>query len=219
MKEKIKQALINAMLHYFNEMKAKVPVEKHEFMEESFLKHMWFIADFVMENYINKWYLTEEFIKWLHRSLYPAWYKIDTIISGKKVTMIPGEYKTEDNWVDSLLEEWKVNKFCEAKHTAKEMQKLIDSFNNQIKLFENKKDLIFWFALDFSNIHPFWDWNGRLSVMLADILLINNGLESVNMHYYKEKDYYGLRKAGELTIKNRDLKYIYDFIEKVNGTI
>jgi hypothetical protein len=39
------------------------------------------------------------------------------------------------------------------------------------------------------------------------------------MHYYKEKDYYGLRRAGELTIKNRDLKYIYDFIEKTGGII
>jgi hypothetical protein len=35
------------------------------------------------------------------------------------------------------------------------MQKLIENFNKDIKSFENKKDLIFWFSLDLSNIHPF----------------------------------------------------------------
>ena len=92
-------------------------------------------------------------------------------------------------------------------------------FNENIKITENKKDLIFWFALDFTNIHPFWDWNWRLSVILADLLLINNWLEAVNMHFYKEKDYMWIRKAWELTIKNRDLKYIYDFMEKTGGMI
>jgi Fic family protein len=219
MKEKIVEILNNAMEHYLNEVLAKTIPEKQDLIKNMFWIHMERIANYCLENYINVLELSEEFIKWLHKSFYPEWYKIDTIISWKRVLMIPGEYKTEDNRVDSVLEKWKVNKFCDAKHTAKEMQKLIENFNKDIKSFENKKDLIFWFSLDLSNIHPFWDGNGRLSVILADLLLLKNWLEPVNMHYYKEKDYYGLRRAGELTIKNRDLKYIYDFIEKTGGII
>lgn len=215
MREQIKQALINAMLHYFREMKAKAPVEKHEMMEQAFQNHMWVLADFVMEKYIQPWKLTQDFIKWLHKNLYPAGYKVDRVFpDGRRVMMIPGKYKQENNAVNSLVNEWYVNAFCEAKNVAIELQKLIDTFEKNIIWALNKKDIIFWFCLDFSRIHPFWDGNGRIWVMLLDIMLIKYWWEPVNLHFYKEKDYYGIRKAWEMTMIKRDLKYMYEFMEK-----
>lgn len=220
MKELIEQALTNAMLHYFQEMKAKVWPEKHQMMEQAFQNHMWTLADFVMENYIQKGKLTQDFIKWLHKNLYPRGYKVDKVFpDGRRVIMIPWEYKKENNAVNSLVHEWYVNAFCEAKDVVISLQQLIDDFEKNIKTTGNKKDVIFWFCLDFSRIHPFGDGNGRIAVMLLDILLIKYGLPPINLHHYKEKDYYGIRKAWEITMMKRDLKYMYEFMEKMGGTI
>lgn len=212
--EKIFFALKNAMLHYFNEMKSKAQADKHDFMEKSFNAHMSIITDFVMENYVEKWFLTEDFIKWFHKILYPAWYTIDKVFPDwRRVKMIPWEYKKEDNWVLSVLKKWQTNAFCKSKDIENEMKILINNFNDEIKKSENKKDLIFWFCLRFARIHPFGDGNWRVWVMLLDILLLNNWLEDINLHYYKEKDYLWFRKAWEMTLLNNDLNYFYEFIK------
>ena len=72
MLEKIKEIIINSQIHYLNEVLSKNVSEKHKQIKSMFDSHMGIIAQYCMDNYINQELLTEDFIKWLHKILYPA---------------------------------------------------------------------------------------------------------------------------------------------------
>ncbi|EKD44479.1 MAG: hypothetical protein ACD_71C00124G0006 [uncultured bacterium (gcode 4)] len=213
----IKSIIVTAYDHYLQEVLSKNLPEKHEELRWMFDAHMGNIAKYCMDGYMNAPELTEVFIKWLHKSFYPPGYKIDTIIGWKKVHMIPGKYKIYDNGIDSLLEPGMVNAFAPSRDTKKAVRELIQNFNENIKkqlTMQEKKDLFLWFVLDFSLIHPFGDWNGRLTVILLDLMLAKYGMVPMNLHAIKEKSYFEWLAAVEKTMKTRDLKYMYEIIKK-----
>ena len=214
MQEKIKQIIISNLKIYLQDHLKRVPEEKHEIAKQYFHRDMQRIIDYCYENFYKL--LSEDFIKWLHKSLYPEWYiqKAKDEKWRDFIWMIPWEYKkikiiAKENENQDIYEK--------VENVEKSMKKLIDDFNINIlqSSFENeKKDLIFLFAVDFVSIHPFWDWNGRLDGILIDLLCLKYNIE----HFWLVKIY----KKNKITFisilnevrKTRNPKIFYNFIEK-----
>ena len=107
--------------------------------------------------------------------------------------MEPGKYKIYDNGIDSLLDPGTINAFIPSRNTKKAVRELIKNFNENLKKSltpQEKKDIFLWFVLDFSFIHPFGDGNGRLTVILLDLMLLKYDMKPLNLHAIKEKSYY-----------------------------
>ncbi|MDO8465837.1 MAG: Fic family protein [Gallionella sp.] len=68
----------------------------------------------------------------------------------------------------------------------------------------------------FSAIHPFGDANGRVMLMVCDLLLIKEGLPPLNIAFIKEQHREDLYRAGEQAQRNRDLTPLYEVIERYN---
>lgn len=214
--DQVKLIIINAYRHYLAEVLTKNLPEKHEQLRGMFDTHMGYIAQYCIDNYINKPELTEAFIKWLHKSFFPAGYTQSTKIAngrGEVIYMIPGQYKTINNTSVSYINSSWVAHFLDCSLVKPELQKLIKNFNTDIEDNKfKKKDIILYFLLDFLYIHPFWDANGRIICILTDLMLVKNGLKPIYYHLIKEKNLETLYRSLELSRKSRDLKYLYEVI-------
>lgn len=126
-----------------------------------------------------------------------------------------GDYKKKENTVGVLGPDSKVVKILfettPAFLTAKEMRELIDWTTSA---FEKKKFhpllIIANFIVEFLKIHPFEDGNGRLSRVLANLLLLKHGYQFVQyvsheqiIERRKDEYYLALRKSQE-TFKTSD---------------
>lgn len=217
MKEKILESIIYAMNHYLEESLWRVSLDKHEQMKKMFFMHMEQITNYCINKYINKWELSEEFIKWLHKIIYPPDYR--QYITNNKwkqvLYMQPWIYKTINNSIFNYVLNKEVD-FIKPELVNIKMKQLLINFNENIKLEEDKYDVILNFLLDFGKIHPFWDWNWRIITILIDLFLIQFNLEPLNITQLKEKDmkwfYYSIQKSRI----ERDLFYLKEFIRNVS---
>ncbi|EKD44269.1 MAG: hypothetical protein ACD_71C00190G0003 [uncultured bacterium (gcode 4)] len=217
--DQIKLIVVNAYRHYLEEVLAKNLPEKHEQIRAMFDTHMGHIAQYCIDNYMNKSELTIPFIKGLHKIFFPKGYtQTKKTIEGLViVSMIPGQYKTLDNAGVNYInpdEEVVLTAPVEVKES---MKWLISNFNFSIKQEadkQTKQDTILYFILDFLYIHPFGDANGRVACILTDIILVKYGLSPIYFYLIKEKNLEGLYRAVQLSVTTRDLKYLYEVIEK-----
>jgi prophage maintenance system killer protein len=115
--------------------------------------------------------ITESLIIETHRILC-AGLTIETTSEGKPVTLAgwEGVYRTTEAAAGSCT-------FTPARHVPREMGKLIQEFNDDIKNREETLDMDpFYLAADicqdFVNIHPFLDGNGRMCRLIANAFLI-----------------------------------------------
>ena len=217
--KQVKLIIVNAYKHYLEEVLAKNIPEKHEQLRNMFDTHMEQIAQFCMDNYINKSELTESFIKGLHKSFFPPGYTQSMKMANGRwevIYMIPGQYKTINNTSVSYLNPSWIACFLDCSAVKPEMQKLIRNFNIDIQnvLSEKKRDIILYFLIDFLYIHPFGDANWRVACILVDLMFIKNRFSPLYYHLLKEKNLEELYKAIELSRQTRDLKYLYEVIEK-----
>ncbi|MDD2565694.1 MAG: Fic family protein [Candidatus Gracilibacteria bacterium] len=217
MKEKILESIIYAMNHYLEESLGRVSLDKHEQMKKMFFMHMEQITNYCINKYINKGELSEEFIKGLHKIIYPPDYRqYITNNKGKQVLyMQPGIYKTINNSIFNYVLNKEVD-FIKPELVNIKMKQLLINFNENIKLEEDKYDVILNFLLDFGKIHPFGDGNGRIITILIDLFLIQFNLEPLNITQLKEKDMKGFYYSIQKSRIERDLFYLKEFIRNVS---
>ena len=160
--------------------------------------------------------LSEDFIKWLHKSLYPEWYiqKAKDTNGEEFVWMVPWEYKKV-----TIIGRESGNKdiYEKVENVESAMGVLLARFNSRMQsdISETeKKDELLYFALDFVSIHPFGDWNGRIDGILVDLLCLKFWVPPLFLlKLYKEHKTEFIQ-ALNLSRKDRDLRYLYEVIEK-----
>lgn len=207
----LRHACEDAFLPYLRQVLEQNPPERHAGIKEQFAAHMDFLADFCLRGYPGAGGLTVEFIKGLHRAMFPPGYRQEiTTRDGHKIWMVPGEFKTVSNNVcDSYLHPGKVNVFLPAEQVPAALQARVARINAELADAadgEKTRDAILWFALDFAAIHPFVDSNGRVACILADLLAIRTGLPAFRFTAIKSADRAGLMRAVELAQEQRDLQ-------------
>lgn len=128
----------------------------------------------LLENVFNAWNsipLSESTIKHLHREL---------LKYVEKDKLHRGEYKKIENKVEMINEAGQsigiLFDTTPAYLTPKEMQELVEWAREEIILKEIHPLLVIGnFLVEFLNIHPFQDGNGRLSRVLTNLLLLQAG--------------------------------------------
>lgn len=162
----------------------------------------------LLNNVFDAWKnitLSESSIKHLHNELL----KYVEKDQGHK-----GDYKKGENRVDMTDEKGKVVATLfnptPAYLTPKETQELVDWTVTQLKIRKHNPLLVVGnFLVEFLNIHPFQDGNGRLSRVLTNLLLLKEGF--VYMPYVsheklvednKSEYYIALRKSQQSKNEN-----------------
>lgn len=218
MNEKLRQMITHNLDCYLNVHLEKILAEQREVAIAHYNKDIDRITEYCALNFIDipDTILSEDFIKWLHKSLYPEWFvqKFKDSNGVESVWMVPWEYKkiviiAKENGGKDIYE--KVEK------VESSMKALLKKFNSRMhnNLSEkDKRDKLLYFALDFVSIHPFGDGNGRLDGILVDLLCLKFWIPPLFLlKLYKEHKTH-FNQALISSTKNRDLRYMYEFIQK-----
>lgn len=199
--EKIKQILY-PRFENVSRWKLEEEIEKMRYWFES---HCQIIANYILENENKLDNLDIDFFVQLHKLFYPVWFQIKAFWN---------------DWVEHIMLPWKFRKQYLAKYITDfsktldievDFQKIIDDFNN-IKI-KTRED-IFKFFLDFWKVHPFWDSNWTISIIISDILCFKYNYEPINTLNlrFKDKEYrFNCLKDFE---KNKDL---WEFLKKIDN--
>jgi len=209
----------DACFPYLKQVLARTPEDKHSNITSLFETHMAYLADYCLAGYGGRGTLTEAFICGLHKALFPRDYKqaLMTTPEGEVVYMVPGEYKRISISSDSYLYQGRTNVFIAPEDVPETMAQALRTLNAALVAATDerqKRDAILFFIVDFLAIHPFGDANGRIACILADLLVIREGLPAFYFHRIKKKDLPALYRAVELAHERRDLASIYDVLEK-----
>ena len=138
---------------------------------------------------------------------------------GRKLNMVPGEYKKFENGLDSTAFPGAVMPTVLPDDVPGELEKAVSRLNVLLTNSHEtkaKRDSVIHFLLGFSAIHPFGDANGRIACILADLLMIKAGLEALSLSRIKELDRTALYRAAGLAQHSRDLTPLYEVIERYN---
>lgn len=166
----------------------------------------------LLENVFNAWNsipLSESTVKHLHREL---------LKYVEKDKLHRGEYKKIGNKVEMINEAGQsigiLFDTTPAYLTPKEMQELVEWAREELILKEIHPLLVIGnFLVEFLNIHPFQDGNGRLSRVLTNLLLLQSGYAYTPyvsheklVEENKAEYYIALRKSQEtLKTANADI--------------
>lgn len=162
----------------------------------------------LLENVFAAWQkipFSESTIKHLHREL---------LKYVKKDELHRGEYKKTENRVEMIDETGKSTgvlfETTPAYLTPKEMQELVEWTKEALALREHHPLLVIGnFLVEFLNIHPFQDGNGRLSRILTNLLFLQAGY--AYMPYVSHEkivednkaDYYVALRRSQRTFKTK----------------
>jgi Fic family protein len=125
-----------------------------------------------------------------------------------------GEYKTQENKVEIFDESGKslgvLFDTTDAYLTPKEMQELVEwTINALEKNTHHPLLIISSFLVEFLNIHPFLDGNGRLSRILTNLLLLKSGyaympyISHEKLIEDNKPEYYIALRKSQKTIKQK----------------
>lgn len=176
-----------------------------ENIKSMFDKHMLEISKFCIQNFIQKDFLEEKFIRELHKIHYPPNYKESQksiLWDWEVITMIPWVYKTLNNF--NWVKPWNVKK---------EINELIEYYNENIDNAEDKFNLIISFLINFLRIHPFGNWNARVISIIADCMLIKNNLNPIYFNLLQNTDKEKYKKIITKSIENNDLDLFMKLIK------
>lgn len=219
MREKILTAIRLANRRYLQDVLQRNLSERHDDITALFERHMAAIADYCMVSYGGAGTLNVAFIRGLHKRLFPQGYTYRQEVDGKLLVLMPGEYRDGEGAVDSTLEPGAVVIFAPPEEVSAAMEAAVERLNTTLSAAKDskaKRDAILWYIFDFSVIHPFGDANGRVMLMVCDLLLIKEGLPPLHIAVIKEQHREDLYRAGELAQRNRDLTPLYEVIERYN---
>lgn len=163
----------------------------------------------LLQNVFNSWtdlHFNESLIKHFHKEL---------LKFVEKDTLHRGNYKTQDNKVEMINEKGEsvgtLFDTTPAYLTPKEMTELIEWTNESLN---NKKShpllIVGNFIVEFLNIHPFRDGNGRMSRILTNLLLLQQ--DYLYMPYVSHEkliednkpEYYLALRQSQKTFKKDD---------------
>ncbi len=220
MHELILTAVRDACLPYLEHVLVRTPDDKRPNITSMFEMHMAFLADYCMTGYGGQGALNEVFICGLHKALFPRDYKQTmTTPDGEVIWMVPGEYKHTSNAGYSCLYPNRTYVFIAPEDVPETMGHVVNTLNAALVAATDerqKQDAVLFFIVDFLAIHPFGDANGRIVCILADLLVIKEGLPAFFFHRIKGKDLLTLQRAVELAREGRDLTPLYEVIERYN---
>ncbi len=230
MLEQIKNTIKLTTDIYLEKHFPRIPEDKKQIAINAYEKDIERLANFVYNSWFlnDDFILSEDFIKWFHKSFYPDWF-IQKGIDEKWIEIIyfiPWEYK-KIKTLSSVRKEykyywdvpgWNPEKeiYTIPEKTQEDMEKLINNFNISFineKEIINKKDILFFFIIDFIYIHPFADWNGRINSILLDLFLVKIWFKAIWFKTISSKNKLLSDRSVYFSYQERNLKYIYDFIE------
>lgn len=206
----VRKIVYNNTLSYLRNALLRTPQDKHGIIFNGYSGDMEriirFCQKFVESDNAGP---DEEFIKWLHKTLYPEGYvqKSRTPEWEEFVWMIPGEYKKID-----IISKDNANKdvYLKPEKVEQWMQNIIREYQENR---DNPKDAIFYFLADFFIVHPFGDGNGRVAYILTDLLLLQNNLPPLYLGEKKEKDKKRFYRILDEIYETRNLASFYRFVE------
>ncbi|PJC56638.1 hypothetical protein CO024_01925 [Candidatus Gracilibacteria bacterium CG_4_9_14_0_2_um_filter_38_7] len=176
----VRQVMQNIFHPYFLTKSQEV----QEKCRGQFEQHMEILTKYVMDEYINNPDgLTIECIRGIHKNIYGGLTKIKVkTTGGEEEYMTPGEFKTKPNGI-SRLDNPGTYLFCTPpEKVVEELQKLLSSLHEGNENIYKKVIQLF---LTFTEIHPFPDDNGKIGMMLADLILIKNDIYPFFMSSFK----------------------------------
>jgi len=112
----------------------------------------------------------------------------------KRITL--GEYKTSPNHVKTATGE--IHYYASPEETPAKMQELMEWLNEAVKENINPVVLAALFHHKFVAIHPFDDGNGRLSRILMNLILMQNGYPPVVVKIDDRTNYYSLLSRADV---------------------
>ncbi len=207
---KSKKIVYNNTLDYLRNAFLRTAQDKHQLVLNWYLSDTNRLIKYVEENFIYKdaGNLGIDFIKWLHKNLFPEWFIAKNKDTNWRefIQMIPGEFRKIN-----LISKTNPNQNIYSKYQNIEnsFKIIIQNFNKSDKRIDD----ILLFASDFSRVHPFWDWNGRTLDILTDLLLLKNWFNPLYLWDLKTKDELWFYKILDEVYETRDVKLFYDFIE------
>lgn len=210
----------NANQHLLAARLQSSPVEEYQTIKLQYAQLMGQMVDYCKAEFLDAGCLTTSFIRGLHRMLYPEGHICETWdAKGNRVLMHPGQYK--------LLQQADINRagtgslsvFMSAEETPQAMEIIVATLEQQLKSDNNinkKRDAIMVFILEYLQIHPFFDGNGRMACMLTDLLLLREGLPLINF-----SPIYRSNKPAMVTVlaearQTRQLEKLYMYIRTHN---
>ncbi len=147
--------------------------------------HMELLTKHMMDGYINSSIgLTIDFICGIHKNIYYWLDKVKVKTTGwEEDYMIPGQFKTKPNGISRLDTPWVYLACTLPENVESELRKLISSLEEWTGYIYKK---VIQFFLTFTEIHPFPDDNGKIWLMLVDLILIKNGIYPFFMSSFKQ---------------------------------
>lgn len=173
--------------------------------------------DFISESW-SEIEITENNIKYLHQIL---------LRHSPKDEWHRGDYKQQNNAVEARMGDGRSQVIFKTTDpgfpTRAAMQRLLQWYHEDNQTHPLVKSALFCY--DFVSIHPFQDGNGRLSRLLATLLLLKHGykwIEYVSFEHEIESrktDYYSVLRSCQVNRPNEDVTEWIDFFFKALGRI
>ena len=143
------------------------------------------LTKYALDGYINSSSeLTIDFICGIHKNIYYWLDKVKVKTTGwEEEYMIPGQFKTKPNGISRLDTPGTYLVCTRPEEVENELQKLLSTLQEWDEYIYKK---IIQFFLTFTEIHPFPDDNGKIGLMLVDLILIKNGVFPFFMSSFKQ---------------------------------
>lgn len=175
----------NANQHLLAALYDSHPAEQHRDITLRYAGLMQQLVEYSSTEFFAAGQLTTAFIRGLHRLLFPPDYPpASVLVDGAHVETIPGEYKSYQQGTPGTIQPHGIKLFMPPEQVPEAMELIVATVERQLKTAPDvagKRDAIMVFTLDYLEIHPFFDGNGRMACMLVDLLLLREGLPTLNL--------------------------------------
>lgn len=209
-------AIVANILHHlmYPYFLTRTPEMQEKLGERQYQAFMQALADYCLRGYVEnpEPRLTIAFIQGLHRQFYANAPSVPVkTMDGSMTSMVPGEFKTTrvlirrhnvpGEWFDTTAPE----------DVTRDIERLLELIHDErIPIFERYIRLI----VDLIHIHPFPDSNGKVAMLLGDLLLLKHGIHPPYYAKYKQENkalVYGRQNAYFL-YSQRDVSIFYPLL-------
>ena len=213
----------NANQHLLAARLQSSPVGEHQTIKLQYARLMGQMVDYCKTGLLDAGQLTTCFIRGLHRMLYPEGYICEAWdAEGNRVVMHTGQYKMLQQAAINSTGTGSLSVFMSAEETPQAMETIVATLEQQLKLDNNinkRRDAIMVFILEYLQIHPFFDGNGRMACMLTDLLLLREGLPLINFSPIYRSNKPAMVAVLAEAKQTRQLEKLYAYIETHNQRI